>query len=405
MRLNRWLIFSLLLGLGTSLHADWKIEYSDHIIKFTGGAKQRGSFPTKSACEKARDSSSRASGDYANLMRNSSCVGSDSGGSSSGGIGATGYSGKYAMQYMVMQSVLDGFMAGMEREAKEAALREQKAKEEAALRQAQEEQRKQMSREQWEALKAQEAKMRADKDAQQRKEADALLKKMTTSGQGDGLKLQSLSGTNTLGLASMSSSGTIDTSMMKATQRLQCSNYFSTKAAKAKDPEKVQYYNQQMDNVIAGRMIAESCDKYDASNIPEANPPTLVISEKDLLILKQQKMMETIDTNLKGLQTVETQLHDTQVKQETIKAKKEEAQNTIATLQKESAVVEEPQKKQELDNLMADAQALLDEAQKEDEQANATKETLITEKAKLEEELKHLYDKTQNSSTNKGKKQ
>lgn len=395
-------MFSLLLGLGTSLHADWKIEYSSNIIKFTGGAKQRGSFPTKSACENARDSSSRASGDYANLMRNSSCVGSDSGGSSSGG---SGYSGKYAMQYMVMQSVLDGFMAGMEREAKEAALREQKAKEEAALRQVQEEQRKQMSREQWEALKAQEAKMRADKDAQQRKEADALLKKMTTSGQGDGLKLQSLSGTNTLGLASMSSSGTIDTSMMKATQRLQCSNYFSTKAAKAKDPEKAKYYNEQMDNVIAGRMIAESCDKDDASNIPEASPPTLVISEKDLLILKQQKMMETIDTNLKGLQTVETKLHDTHIKQEAIKTKKEEAQNTIATLQKESAVVVEPQKKQELDNLMADAQALLDEAQKEDQQANATKETLITEKEKLEEELKQLYDKTQNSSTNKGKKQ
>jgi len=398
-------MFSLLLGLGTSLHADWKIEYSDHIIKFTGGAKQRGSFPTKNACENARDSSCRASGDYSNLMRNSRCVGSDSGGGSSSGSSTSGYSGKYAMQYMVMQSVLDGFMAGMERQSQEAALREQKAKEEAALRQAQEEQRKQMSREQWEALKAQEAKMRADKDAQQRKEADALLKKMTTSGQSDGLKLQSLSGTNALGLTPMSTSGTIDTSMMKATQRLQCSNYFSTKAAKAKDPEKVQYYNQQMDNVLAGRMIAESCDKYDASNIPEANPPALAISEKDLLILKQQKMMETIDTNLKGLQTVETQLHDTQVKQETIKAKKEEAQNTIATLQKESAVVQEPQKKQELDNLMADAQALLDEAQKEDQQANATKETLTTEKTKLEEELKLLYDKTQNSSTDKGKQQ
>lgn len=394
------LVFTLLFGYTSSLFADWKIEYSNSIIKFTGGAKQRGSFPSKSACENARDSSSRASGDYSNLMRNSRCVGSDSG--SSGGSGG-GYSGKYALQYTVMQTLLQGFMEGMEREQKAAAAREKKEKEEAALRKIQEEQRKQMSREEWEALKKQEAKIKAAAEKQRTQESNALLAKMQTASGNHGLQAPSSS---PLKLSSIASTGRIDTSMMKSTDRLRCSAYFSDLAKKAKTPEKAHYYNQQADALMSGRMIEEPCGASTSYAIPEASPPQTVISEEDFLIIKRNNMMEMISQNLKGLESIEAKERDNEIQLEAIQEKKVEAQKTIQTVQKEIATTQEPQKKQELDDLLANAESLLEEATQEEQKAKATKEELFNEKNALEEELKNLHDTIKTSSSeNKGNKQ
>jgi myosin heavy subunit len=93
------------------VHAEYQIKYSSKIINFTGGPSLRGHFSTLQECENMRHSSAQASGEYANLMNNSSCVGSASSGGGGGSSG--GYSGPDAWKYELMGGLLEGMMRGL----------------------------------------------------------------------------------------------------------------------------------------------------------------------------------------------------------------------------------------------------------------------------------------------------
>lgn len=102
-----WLF--LCLTSAVMVHAEYQIKYSSRIINFTGGPSLRGHFSTLQECENRRQSSAQESGDYANLMNNSSCVGSES----SGGGSSGGYSGPDAWKYELMGGLLQGMMQGL----------------------------------------------------------------------------------------------------------------------------------------------------------------------------------------------------------------------------------------------------------------------------------------------------
>lgn len=104
-----WLFLCFIVSV--TLHAEYQIKYSSHIINFTGGPSLRGHFSTLQECENMRHSSAQASGDYTNLMNNSSCVGSASSGG--GGSSYGNYSGPDAWKYQLMGKALEGMMQGL----------------------------------------------------------------------------------------------------------------------------------------------------------------------------------------------------------------------------------------------------------------------------------------------------
>ncbi|EDZ62933.1 hypothetical protein SMGD1_1095 [Sulfurimonas gotlandica GD1] len=317
-------------------------------------------------------------------MRNSKCVGSNSGGS--GGSG--GYSSKYAVQHMMMQTLLEGFMKGLEQEQKQEAIRQQKQREQQALQRAMEEKRKQEGRKAWQDLKEQETKNRELDKGKKYKEIDSLLSTMGLSGKTDELELQPMS-------IKQSSTKAIDTSIMSSLERLSCSAYFSNQAliaTKNNQEEKAIYFNQQSDNVITGGMIEESCKSTKMSEIPEVPEPTPVQQDNnDIIVKHQQIVMQSIINNLKELENLEQKIFTTKVSKEVVIAKKEEAIKKIEAIKEQSL---KPQKEDDLDNSMAEAQKLLLDSQDELKKLDDMEKELMETKTKTEDALKKIYEST-----------
>ena len=385
MRFKKFGLSILLCSLlSPSVYAIWQIEYSDHIINFTGGPKKRGNFSTRSECEKARDMSSRQSGTYSSMMAQSQCVGSDSGGGS-----ANDYTGKYQVQYMIMESLLKNFMDQIDQDQQQEALRQQHQREQEALQREKEERLKQQSRQDWEKLKAQEVKDQEFAKQKKLQEIDDLMISMQLEGKSS----------DDLGFAPMTSntknnSKNIDTSLMQPLQRLACTKYFSKKAADilqtsdVNRSEKAREYNLEAENVASGRMISEQCGVDDLPQPPQVSNPVQVSGDENSAKAKeQQAMMKKIIDEMKKLEEIKTKIAATEEAKSVVIEKKNEAMKKIEDIKTK------PQGNQDDTSLTAAQQLLLD-SQNELDKLSDLENQLNKSKDDMQSNLKDLYNQT-----------
>ncbi len=372
MKINTKIVTLALFFLTTSSYANWQIEYSSKIINFTGGSKKRGNFASQSACESARNSSARASGDYSNMMRNSWCTGSGSGSSSGGG-----YSGKYAVQYMFIQSMLEGFEKSLQEEQRQAKLRQQQEQERAAIQRQKEQERFNKGRDAWKKTKEDSLKNKKLEEEKKDAENEALLGQMGLSSPQNELEFMPMN--------SSSASSSIDTSIMKPLDRANCAAYFANKAAMSNDMQKARYYTQQSENVSVGGLIEEGCQNINAENIPDASPPMAVMEDAESVKRQQREMQEIIKKmqDLEELEKLDEKITQTKERKKEVTLKREEAIKKIEEIKKLP-----PEKKEELDTSLAEAEKLLQDSENELSNLENMEKELTNNKIKVENEMK-----------------
>ncbi len=394
-------------GSGVLLHGAYQIKYSDFLISHTGGPSLRGHFNTLEECENMRQSSARASGDYSNLMRHSSCVGSgSSGGSYGGSYGGGGYS-KDAWKYQLMQGFVSGMLQGIQQglenqqrlEAERAEQQRQQqeaARLEAELQRQKTEAEKRAAKEAWEKKRKDEAMAEKRRKEQEARDAANLAAQMGSGG--SGLTLVPMGGTGFFG--SQTGTGTLklktiggaayDAAKMPAVQRALCSNYFLTKATQSRSDEDARYYSDQAERVMAGERYSEACDSSAGlPDVPEASLPEPLWSPEEMAFFKkvEEASVQMQEKALK-IQEIDAKVAENKAKIDDAKAKKEQADMILKDLQTKAASTADPAQKAEIDTLLAEANALLSEAEKDALTAQQENEQLVGDKQKIEQSMR-----------------
>lgn len=386
------------------LHGAYQIKYSNFLISHTGGPSLRGHFNTLEECENVRRSTARASGDYANLMNHSSCVGSgSSGGGGSYGGGYSKDAWKYQMMQGIVSGMMQGFMQGLENQQREEAQRaeqlrqqQEEARLQAELQRQKTEAEKKAAKAAWEQKHKEEAAAEKRRQEEEAKKAAELKAKMGI-GTG-GLQMVSMGGTPFFGSSSKGGTGLAlkplgdaehDAAGMSAVQRAVCSNYFLTKAQRSGSDEESRYYSDQAERVMSGGRYNEKCDtSAGLPNVPEASAPEPLWSPEEVAFFQKVEAARVqMEEKAVQMQEIEAKLAENKEKIDDAKAKKEQADMILKDLQTKAASTDDPAQKAEIDTLLAEANALLSEAEKDALTAQQENEQLINDKQKIEQSM------------------
>lgn len=388
------------------LHGAYQIKYSDFIIRHTGGPSLRGHFTTLEECENVRRSTARASGDYTNLMNHSSCVGSGSSGGSYGGSYGGGYS-KDAWKYQLMQGfvsgMMQGFMQGLENQQRQEAQRaeqlrqqQEEARLQAELQRQKTEAEKRAAKAAWDQKRKEEAaaeKRRREEDA--RKADEFKVKMGIASG---GLELTPMGGTPFFGSGSQKAVALAfkpigkaehDAASLSALERAVCSSQLMGKANRSGSNEEARYYGDQAERVMSGGKYSEECDlSVGLPNVPEASAPEPLWSPEEVAFF--QKVEETrvqMEEKAVQIREIEAKIAENTEKIDDAKAKKEQADLILKDLQTKAAASDDPAQKGQIDTLLAEANALLSEAEKDALTAEQENAQLLGDKQKIEQSM------------------
>lgn len=333
--------------------------------------------------------------------------GGSSGGSYGGSSGGGGGSSKDLWKYQMMQGIvgglMEGFMQGLENQQREEAQRaeqqrqqQEAARLEAELQRQKTEAEKRAAKEAWEN-KRKEAEM-ADKRRKEQEARDAADLAAKMGGGGSGLLLVPMGGTNFFG----SKTGTEqlafkpmgvanhDASSLSALERAACSNQFLTKANRSSSNEDVRYYSDQAERVMSGGKYSESCDLSEGlPRVPEAPIPEPLWNPEEIAFFqKVEEARVQMEEKVLQIQEIEAKVVENKEKIDDAKAKKEQADTILKDLQNKAASTDDPAKKAEIDTLLAEANALLSEAETDSLTAQQENEQLLSDKQKIEQSMK-----------------
>ncbi|NOY87591.1 MAG: hypothetical protein GXP52_09885 [Deltaproteobacteria bacterium] len=262
----------------------------------------------------------------------------------------------------------------------------------------------------WKQLHDNLARQKAEKQRQKEKEGRNLLSRFDKVGSQDSLKMESISGGNLepfnagnldLPTTEMQPIGTgrYDTSSLSSLKRLACANYLSQRAlayTNKGDAVKARYLNQQSQKVVSGQMIDLECQFPDLPNVPEVQKPVKVLpisNQKE--VAYYEGLIKTVHQDAGKLQDIEMKLKKTDKKLMQAKEKKQKAEKQISEIQNHVAMAKNPQEKQEADDLIGLAQALLQEAKNEIQTATNVKQALVKKKEETLTQLKEIQKKIQ----------
>jgi|JI6StandDraft_1071083.scaffolds.fasta_scaffold05467_9 hypothetical protein len=164
--------------------------------------------------------------------------------------------------------------------------------------------------------------------------------------------------------------------------RLMCASYFSNLASQSNKDVEAAFYNEQVELVMAGQPTYVECKlPAKASNMEIEKR---IEETKQLLTVFNEKVNELETIEKEEVQLTEL-VKETKDKKQTIKKELERI--------KEEAVVAEPEKKEEMDELIRMAQEQFDEAENSAIKAETKQKEILEKKEKTIEELKEYQTK------------
>jgi hypothetical protein len=190
-----------------------------------------------------------------------------------------------------------------------------------------------------------------------------------------------------------------DTSDLSLMDRLRCAAYFSNKASAAAergDSVNARYLSEQAQKAMLGQTTDEECQFADLPDVPE--PLTPQSQEPQGEIAAYESMIESVQQDVKKLQDIEIKLKETEGKIKAAEEKKQQAEQIITQIKSRPAEVEKPEEKQKDDDLLAQAQALLQEAETELHDSNNAKQTLLEQDENIRNRLKEVQESIQGST-------
>lgn len=384
----------MLSGVFSLANADCYLVYSSKVTSSLGGPGRHGPM-SDSKCSNLKAQQAGVVG-----SSNVWCE------CSSGGTSTGGYSGKDAWKYQMMQGIvsglMQGFLQGLENQQRAEAERaeqqrqqQEAARLEAELQRQKTEAEKKAAKEAWENKRKEAAMAEKRRKEQEARDAANLAAKMG-SGSG-GLVLVSMGGTNFFG--SGSGSGTLelksiakgenDAAKMPAMRRALCSSSFLTKARASRSDEEARYYSDQAERVMSGGKYNEACDfSGGLPDIPEVPVPEPLWSPEEMAFFKKvEEASVQMQEKALQIQEIEAKVTENQEKIDDAKAKKEQADAILKDLQNKAASTDDPAKKAEIDTLLAEANALLSEAENDSLTAQQENEQLLNDKQKIEQSM------------------
>ncbi len=256
----------------------------------------------------------------------------------------------------------------------------------------------------WLNLQA-EAEAKRRKEEAEKKAAGEKILAQTSIG-GEGLKLEPVGG-GKLTPFSWSSAKTFtaipstqyETSKFTEMEKLLCSAYFSKmaeSAAKSGDLEGARFYGSQMDGVIQGLPTAIEC------KAPKELASTIDLkkaAELNRKLTQEAKFYREAMPKIEKLREIERKMEEINVKREEAEKKIKELDLQIKEIKEKVQPNDPLEKKTETDDLLAQAMALKEEAEKQKQGALEAEEKLLKEKQNIENELVEMKDKIAKGET------
>lgn len=217
--------------------------------------------------------------------------------------------------------------------------------------------------------------------SQKIKKGELLLEQMHTTGNTGKLEPFSTS-SPTLDIQPIGQTS-FPTNQLSVFDQLACASYFSNLAMKTTKTEEAAFYSDQASRVMSGQPTYYQC------RLPKDNK-----SEMGQKMDKAKIIYNNFNLKIKDLEGVETKTEEVRQKKEEAVKNTAKAEKDLEELKKEH-VSAPPEKKQEMDDLVAKAQDELNKAKEQLKEAEKSEKELDEERKKLEEELNQLKNEMQ----------
>lgn len=319
-----FILFVLFIMHAVDAVAEWRIEYSNHLIKAMRDAgytvqKYHGSYCTKQECEEALRRAS--TGGFNISGKEAKCSGYDCPGKGSGGGISLGGVGSYRSSEDFARGMAMNLLGSMISAALnpqpqvdpdyEEYLRQQQealAKKKAAV----ERKERELKWQQWQESRSQ-------KDTNQLGDIlGSVDKKSTGGGSLDGFLGVLENELQPRGTANY------ETSALSLVDRLRCATYFSNKASAAAgrgDHVNARYLNEQAQKAMLGQITDEECQFSALPDIPKAPTPQPVSNQQE--IAYYESMIKSVQQDVKKLQDIDIKLKETDEKIKQAEEKKQ----------------------------------------------------------------------------------
>jgi hypothetical protein len=255
----------------------------------------------------------------------------------------------------------------LQQQEKQKQLAEEKAKKEAMQR--------------WQQLQSDEDLNKKMDEAARTKQGEDVLSKMQTVGSGGKLEPFSV-GNPKLDLKPISQN-MYPTSGYTQWQRLLCSAYFSNMAKQSTKDVDARFYADQAQRVMSGEPTYLEC------KVPQVSNEKMAKRMEEV-----KKGYDEMNIKIKDLQEIEYKLAETQEKIKNVELKKEKAAVQINELQTRAAAAK-PEEKDEMDELIREAQKLSQDADQELNQIKQSESEYLNKKVQTENELNKLKSQMQ----------
>jgi hypothetical protein len=218
-------------------------------------------------------------------------------------------------------------------------------------------------------------------DEAKRKQGEKVLSQMQTVGGGGKLEPFSF-GNPKLDLKPISQN-TYPNTRLTTWERLLCSAYFSNMAKQSTKDVDARFYGDQAQRVMSGEPTYLEC------RIPQVSNEKLAKRMEEV-----KKVYDEMNVKIKDLQDIEGKLKETREKTKNAETKKEEATAKLNELHARAATAK-PEEKTEVDDLDAQAQKQLQDAEQELNQAKQSEKDALNKKEQLENELENMKSQMQ----------
>ncbi len=311
--------------------------------------------------------------------------------STGGGSGGGGYGGSYRSntQMMMMQAVLAPMLSGAfaPPSAPSGPSPEQLRQQELQKQQAEQariaaEKAKKAALDSWLKSQSDEELRRQAEQEDKIKRGQQLHSQMQPVGGG---KLEPFSFGETKPQMQTAGGGGFPTAQLSEFDRLMCSAFFSNMARESKSTVDARFYANQAELVMSGQPTYVDC------KIPKASSEKLAERSKSL-----KKTYEAVDLKFKELAAAETKLTEAKEKMTAATARKDQATERVAELEQRASQAP-PEQKEEVDDLLAQAQKQLQDANKELDESKNSEKTANDRMVKLEGEIMQMKSGMQTS--------
>lgn len=351
-------------------YAKWQVKFDAKAnrVMHMGGNTLRGNFATKTQCQAYQRSRP------AFERNHSKCVSSGSSFSSTGS--------NSDIQMMMIQSILQPLFDNLF-VPPDTSTQDEVARQNVIKQQQEELKQRTAALQAWTDLQNKENLQRKMEQEAKIKQGENMLSRMHRAG--SSAKLEAFSFGNPKLELKPVSQDTYTNTHLTAWERLVCSAYFSNMAKKSTKGVDARFYSDQAQMVTMGEPTYLEC------KIPK------VSNEKLAKMEEINKLYDVMNVKIKDLQDIEYEISESKEKIEKAKSKKEKVIIQINEL-KTRAATAKPEEKDEVDDLAAMAQELLQDAEQELNQAKQSEKDALNKKEQLENELGNMKAQIQAGS-------